>query len=84
MPEPIAPTRVIPAGEPLPVRTAPDSVPPPPPPRPPTVTEVAAPPPQPTGGDVVHRVHHHIVVRPPADRVPVRRDWSWLTSRIRP
>ena len=89
--EPITPTRIIPAGWPVP-RPAPPAAPPPPPPAAPTVPPPAAPggggwspPPPPWGAPIELRV-----VFVPMAPVPVpeptfrERLTGWLTDRLRP
>ena len=89
MPEPITPTRVIPAGAPLPRRApAPQpaaAAPPPPPrpPRPPATATAPQPAPPAAAGPVVHHVHHHVLLVPAEPEQP-RRSWAWLTSRLHP
>ncbi|MFF1483118.1 hypothetical protein ACIGZH_01755 [Streptomyces sp. NPDC058319] len=91
---PITPTRIIPAGAPLPERAPePGEVPPwrlpPPPPPPPAVPDPPPPPPDPgpPGGiSVVHHVHVHEFVLTEPERQPSRweRLTAWLGRYIRP
>ncbi|MEV8600465.1 hypothetical protein AB0465_11365 [Streptomyces griseoviridis] len=95
VPRPVTPTRIIPAGAPLPARPpeageippwrapqpAPPAAPPPPPPPAP-VTPTAAPPPPPPTPPVVHHVHQVVLV-PPEDPPPPRlwaRLWDALVT----
>lgn len=85
--KPLTPTRIIPAGAPLPERPpAPGEIPPwrtpPPPPPPPAAPEPPAAPPQ-----VIH-VIHEIVLGPPEpdEEPPTRWDrvWAWMKTLGRP
>lgn len=84
-PRPVTPTRVIPAGVPLPARPPePGEVPPwhsAPPPRPPVppVPPAPVPPPQ-----VVHYVHEvHLVTPEPEPDLPLwARVWDWLWKHL--
>lgn len=71
MPEPIQPTRVIPAGEQLPPAPEPAAAEPPPAAAPPWWT--TSPPPGPM---VVHHVHH-LADFPPAPPAVLHLGWEW-------
>lgn len=87
---PITPTRIIPAGAPLPDRgPLPGEVPPwwqapapPPPPPPPVVTAPAAPAPPPPDP----QIHVHVVIPYEEPPEPTRRErlWAWLRTIGRP
>lgn len=85
---PVTPTRIIPAGAPLPARApAPDELPPwrtPPPPPPPPVTPAPVPrPPDPDPGPMVVRpVHEIVLTSPDPDPVPGPRWWHQVWDRL--
>ncbi|MFI9079136.1 hypothetical protein ACIGW8_22145 [Streptomyces sioyaensis] len=97
--QPITPTRIIPAGQPLPQAPPFPQAPhgatdlPPwrtaaPPPRPPAGPPAVPPPPPPwapppASGPIEVRVTVDLVA-PQPEPEPEGKDWSWLTSRIRP
>ncbi|MFJ3705048.1 MULTISPECIES: hypothetical protein [unclassified Streptomyces] len=94
MPEkPITPTRIIPAGAPLPDRgPLPGELPPwwqapapPPPPPPPAVVAPPAPAPPPPPDPQIH-LHHHLLIPYVAPPEPTRRErlWAWLRTIGRP
>lgn len=86
--QPITPSRVIPAGVPLPARAPepgeapPWRMPPPPPPAPPAVPPPCPTPPPPSGPVEVHHTHSIILTWDDPEPEPTPRWWERLWDRI--